>query len=195
MRTPGGPGAPRRTRFPYLRRHAVAIATIAIALSTVGSAAAVHLQVTHVGETLVGVQSPADFLAHWQQVGSLAAVTPVGVVRTWSVNAATPTRLPGVSSNVRLDRATAGDQAVVWVFNETVGIATSTEIEIAFAVEYTFGAVTTTTDLTVYVETQRVAPVATVTFTVYWDARHAAGVTWVNQLEIAQVCPAVGTCP
>ncbi len=167
--------------------------TVLLALTGVGLGA--HFQVIHSTETLAGLQAPTDFLPQWQQVGSLAGTSPAGVVRLWSGTATAPTRLPVLSSTTRINTLTAGDQALVWVFNETVGIALSTEIELRFVLQYHFGTATTSVTATAYIETQRRALGAPLSFTVYWDSGQATGVTWVNQLEVSLVCPAVGTCP
>ncbi len=106
-----------------------------------------------------------------------------------------PSRLPHSSGTYRIDPATPGHLALVWVFSETAGLTTSTEIEISFTIQYLVGVVSTTASLTVYIESQRITPTGPYTFTVYWDSGHTTGVTFVQQLEVAQLCSAVGTCP
>jgi hypothetical protein len=74
-------------------------------------------------------------------------------------------------------------------------VTTSVEIEMYFHIVYEHAATTYTSSITVYIETQRTALIAPLTFTVYWDSGYATGVTFVNQLEFAQACSAIGTCP
>jgi len=81
------------------------------------------------------------------------------------------------------------------MFSETAGLTTATEIEISFTIQYLVGVTSTTASITVYIESQRLAPTGPYTFTVYWDSGHPTGVTFVQQLEVAQLCSAVGTCP
>jgi hypothetical protein len=106
-----------------------------------------------------------------------------------------PTRLSRFATSDRIDPAGIGHSALVWVFNETVGVATSTELEITFHIQYLVGVVPTTVSISVFVETQRRALAGPVTFTVYWDAGQTGGVTFANQLAVVQACAAVGTCP
>jgi hypothetical protein len=166
-----------------------------VGLLAVGGVGGVALKITHSTETLAGIQAPADFLAHWQQVGSEAGTTPAPTPRLWSTTVGAPTRLNRFALTDRIDAATVGDLALVWVFNETVGIATATEIEIHFQIQYLLGTTANTASITVYVETQRGALAGPLSFTVYWDSGHATGVTFVDQLEVTQSCSAIGTCP
>jgi hypothetical protein len=171
------------------------LSTFAAAFLALGGVAGLGFQVTHSTETLAGAQAPTNFLVHWQQVASESGHTPAGRLRAWSGVAGAPTRLPLGPTPFRIDRAVAGHPALVWVFNETVGIATSAEIEINFGIHYMIGLVSHFASITVYIETQRTAPAGTISFIVYWDSGRAAGVSFVDQREVAQVCPAVGTCP
>jgi hypothetical protein len=177
------------------RRRSLALAAIAAVLLCVGLGGAVSLRLTPSAELDSGVQAPTQFLTHWQQVGSESGLTPAPVPRLWSGTVGAPTRLPRVSSADRIDAATTGHLALMWVFNETVGVARSTELEITFHIRYLAGAVPTTATVTRFVETQAAALAGPLTFTVYWDSGRVAGVTFVNQLEFVQVCAAVGTCP
>jgi hypothetical protein len=195
MRKPRGLRGPILPGSPVRRRRWLAVAVLLVAVLAIGEVGGVALQITHSTETLAGVEVPAQYLAHWQQVGSESGVTPAPVPRLWSGAVGAPTRLSRFATSDRIDAAVAGHLALVWVFNETVGIAAATEIEINFHVQYLVGVTTTLATITVYIETQRAALAAPLTFTVYWDSGHATGVTFVDQLEVAQVCSAVGTCP
>jgi hypothetical protein len=142
-----------------------------------------------------GVQSPASFLAHFQETGVLAATTPAPVPVVLSAVLAAPSRLPAAGGAYLADAGVAGHLAIEWTFSETVGIAISQELEVSLNLEYDVGAVTHTSSLTVYAETQAVAIGGTLTFDLYWDAGAATGITFVSQAEIVQACAAVGTCP
>jgi hypothetical protein len=168
---------------------------VAAAFLAMGGVGGVAFQVTQLNESLSGIQAPAQFLTHWQQVGSESGQTPRFLPRAWSGVVGAPSRLPRFSAAERINPVTVGDLALVWVFNESVGIPTSTEIEITFNIQYLVGVTATAGSITVYIETQRAAPGTTLTFTVYWDSGHAAGVTFVDQIEVAQECLAIGTCP
>jgi len=173
----------------------VAFGAFVAAFLALASVGAVSFQIPRSTETFAGIQAPAQFLNHWQQVGSESAVIPATFLRLWSGAVAAPSRLAHFSGMDRINAVTAGDMALVWVFNETAGFATSTEIEINFHIQYLAGVTFTTTSITVYIESQRAAPTGPFTYTVYWDSGHATGVTFVRQLEVAQVCSLVGTCP
>jgi hypothetical protein len=195
MRTPRGlrGSAPLRSTLP--RRRWVALGLVVSACLIVGGAGAISFQVMRSAETLAGIQAPAQFLGHWQQVGSETGVTPGPIPRLWSGAVGAPSRLPHGSARDRIDPATPGDLALVWLFNETAGLPTGTEIEISFTIQYLVGVTSTTASLTVYIESQRFAPTGPYTFTVYWDSGHPTGVTFLQQLEVAQLCSAVGRCP
>ncbi len=89
----------------------------------------------------------------------------------------------------------SGHHAASWTFNETVGIALSTEIVIEYTVSYVLGAVPHTATGSVFVETQRRGLPGPLTFTLYWDSGTLAAVTIISLLEVSQVCPAIGVCP
>jgi len=173
----------------------LALGALFAAVLTIGGVGGVAFRVTHSTETLAGIQTPAEFLGHWQQVGSESGVPPRPLPRLWSGSVVAPTRLTRFSATDRIDAATAGNLALVWVFNETVGVSAGTEIELNFHIHYLVGVTAATASITVYIETQRAALTGTLTFTVYWDSGHATGVTFVDQLEVAQACPALGVCP
>jgi len=160
-----------------------------------GLIAAVSFRVASSGEEVVGEVGPTQYLAHWQFVGSATGTTPVPTPRVWSARVAAPTRLGRVSANALIDAGLPGHVAALWTFNETVGIAASTELELAFSIHYLVGAVAHSVAITVYVETNARALAATATFSVYWDSGGAAAITYVSQLVVTQVCSAVGTCP
>jgi len=195
MNSSGGLRRPTRPRSRFARPGWVALGAILAASFTLGAVVALPLQVTHLTETFVGIRAPAEFLVHWQQVGSEAGTIPAPAPGVWSVTVGTPTRLTRISETFALNAATSGHVGLVWVFNETVGIAASTELEVSFHIEYTVGAVISSVAITSYIETQRRALGGPLTFTVYWDSGYTAGVTFVNQLEVALACTAVGTCP
>jgi hypothetical protein len=132
---------------------------------------------------------------HWQLEGSAPGTTPVPVPRAWSTNVAAPSRLGRVASAHMLNAGVAGHAAVVWNFNETAGIALSTELELYFALEYDVGTVAHSFTTTVYVETQARAPTVTLVFTEYWDSGGATPVVVLSAFEVSQVCPAIGACP
>ncbi|MCI4366051.1 MAG: hypothetical protein L3K10_08385 [Thermoplasmata archaeon] len=171
------------------------MAALLCAFLTLGLTGAVSFQVTRSGETLAGEQAPTQFLTHWQQVGSLSGVIPNRVPPPWSGVVGFPSRLPRASATERINGVTPGHIALLWVFNETPGIAASLEIEVTFHVHYLVGVVANTATITVYLETQRRGLFLPLTFTAYWDTGQAAGVTFVSQLEVAQACAAIGVCP
>ncbi|MCI4372463.1 MAG: hypothetical protein L3K02_02290 [Thermoplasmata archaeon] len=195
MHDPRGLRGPSRRRSILRRPTGFVIGALVTAFLAMGGVGGVAFQVTHLNESLTGIQAPTQFLTHWQQVGSESGQIPPFLPRAWSGAVGFPSRLPRLSGAERINPVTVGDQALVWVFNESVGMATSTEIEITFNIHYLVGVTATAASITVYIETQRAAPRATQTFTVYWDSGHAAGVTYVDQIEVAQACVAVGTCP
>jgi hypothetical protein len=156
---------------------------------------AVSFQMTLSSETVSGLQNTAQFLTHFQQVGATFTATPLPVPAVVSAAPAAPTRLPGASAGLMVNAGVAGHEAASWVFHETVGVALNTEIELRFQVGYTVGAATGNFSVAEYVETQAAAPAATLTFTLYWDSGQTTGVTILSQLELSQVCTAVGTCP
>lgn len=186
------PPARRKRRWGWPSAGQAIVLAILLASATAG---AVSLRITSSTETSVGLVSPTDFLAHWQQTGSLAAVTIAPLPPRLSLAVATPTRLPGVAANRGVNFGVAGHLALEWTFQESAGTPVNVEIEIAFTVHYLVGATATTFARTVYVETQAASPTAAITFSIFWDSGHATGVTFVSQVEISQVCSAVGTCP
>ncbi len=195
MRDPRGLRGPSRPGSTFLRRRWVAVAAFVTAFLAIGGVAGLTFHVTHSTETFAGIQAPTQFLGHWQQVGSESGVSPAPVPRLWSGTVGTPTRLSRFSSAYSIDTATAGNLALAWVFNETTGITTSTEIEIHFQIQYLVGVTAHSASITSYIETQHGALAGTLTFTVYWDAGQVTGVTFVDQLQVTQSCIAVGTCP
>jgi hypothetical protein len=190
-------GRSRTARYRLVRRRQGWLAVLGLigGFLSVSATLAVPLQVTHSTETVLGLQAPAQFLSHWQQVGSEPGTIPVPVPGTWSGAVATPTRLPRAAAAFGINPSTSGDLALLWFFNETTGIAPLTEIELTFHIQSTVGTVTSLVTVTAYIETQRRALFGPLAFTVYWDAGAPTGVTFNNQLEVAQVCSAVGTCP
>jgi hypothetical protein len=195
MAEPRGPRGPVRRGTIHPRRLAFALAVSLAALVALATVGAVPFRITHSTETETGVQGPTEFLTHWGQVGSEAGTTPAPLPRLWSSTLAAPTRLPRAATSFRIDTATAGDIALVWIFNETVGIAASTELEVHFIIHYLVGTTATVATITSYIETQRLALAAPISFKVYWDSGHATGVTYESQFEVALSCPALGTCP
>ncbi len=198
--TTGSPTGTRRARGPTRprprrsRRRLLVLGLVAL-LAGVGLILGVPFRVGSSPEELGAVVSPTEFLTHWQFVGSAAGTTPLAAPRVWSASAATPTRLGRVSASALIDAGVGGDAAVVWTFNETVGMAVSTELELAFTVHYTVGGTAHTAADTVYVETSALALTGTVTFSVYWDSGGTAAVTFGSQFVLSQACAAVGTCP
>jgi len=171
----------------------VGAAALVIIIATLSGAA--PIKITSSKETASGSRDSATFLLHWQQTGQLEGAVPARVPVLLSGTPATPTVLPGVNQREMMNPGTAGHTALEWTFEETVGIPTSTEIEIQFTVHYTVGTTTTTFSTTVYLETQAAAIVRTLTYTMYFDAGTAATVDFASGFEVAQVCTAVGTCP
>ena len=172
---------------------AVGGAALVIAVATVTGA--VPLRITHANETANGSQSSAEFLVHWQQTGEMTGAIPAAVPALLSGAVGAPTVLPGANARETINPGTARHTALLWTFDETVGITTSTEIEVQFTVDYTVGTTPAKFSTTVYLETQAAAIVRTLTFTLYFDAGTAAAVEFSSGLEVAQVCTAVGTCP
>src|SRR5580658_5355361 len=186
---------PIRRRTLFRRRGWGALGAVLAATLVVGVAVAVPLHFPHLPQTPPGIRAPAQFLVHWQQVASESGTVPTPAPFTWSGTVGAPSRLPRFSGTDAINAGTAGHVALVWVFNETVGVATSAEMELTFHIVYTVGAVTTSVAITSFIETQRRAPAGPLTFTVVWDSGHTTGVTFVSQLEVTQACLAVGTCP
>jgi hypothetical protein len=167
---------------------------IAIIVTTV-VVGAVSFQVSRSPETASGVQNTAQFLLHFQEAGGAIGRTPARLPTLLSTVVTAPTRLPGFSAARLLNAGVRGDFAATWVFHETAGITVNTEIELRFQITYQFGAAVSTYLVTSYVETQAAVIAGTLTFTVYWDSAHLVGVTVHSQLELSQVCAAVGACP
>lgn len=189
----GDPSPPRSARRRW-RLSAPAVFVVGVlALSAVVAGAA--FQVTHSSETASGTQNAADFLTHFPTVGTAFTATPLPVPALLSSTAGAPTLLPAAAASWMLNTGVAGHEAWDWGFSETVGIATSTEIELRFQVTYEVGATTLSYSATAYVETQAAAIGANLAFTVYWDGGATTGVTVLSQLEISQVCGSVGACP
>lgn len=172
---------------------AVGAAALVISIATVTGAVSLHI--TGSTETANGSQDSAQFLVHWQQTGQIYGAVPAAVPTLWSGAVGTPTVLPGASSRGMINAGTAGHTALEWRFSETVGISVSTEIELDFTVHYTIGTTASTFSTTIYLETQAAAIVRTLTYTLYFDAGTTAAVDFASELEVAQVCAAVGTCP
>ncbi len=170
------------------------LAVIVVAGIAVGTGTAAFVVQSGSGSA-GGVQTGSQFLMHWQQTGVISATTPDPVPALASVAVALPTRLTAASSSFALDAATAGHEAVEWVFSETAGIATSQEIEVAVQVTYTVGTVAHSVAVEAYLETQVAAIGETLTFDLYWDSGAATGVTFASETEISQACSAVGSCP
>jgi len=156
---------------------------------------AAGFQIGHSTESASGSQDSATFLVHWQQTGQLTGTIPFRVPGLLSGTVATPTVLPAGNRREMLNPGTAGHTALEWTFQETVGIPTSTEIELRFTVVYTVGTTTTTFVTTVYLETQATAIGVAYTYTLYFDSGTAAAVNFGSGFEVAQVCVSVGTCP
>ncbi len=161
----------------------------------VGLTLAVSFHVGSSPEEVGAVVSPTEFLAHWQFVGSAASTTPTPLPRVWSATVGAPSHLGRVSASALLNAGASGDVAALWTFNATIGIAASTEIELAFSIQYVVGGVAHAVALTVYVETPARALPGTLTFSAYWDSGGTAAVTFESQLVVSQVCSAIGTCP
>jgi hypothetical protein len=178
-------------------RRLVALAAIAAGLMLLGTigVAAVSLTIGHSNETFAGQEDPTTFLTHWQETGALPGTTPLPAPALLSVAAGAPTLLPTASGGYLIAAGTPGDEAAEWTFSETVGVAASDELVLAFTVEATVGGTTATHSFTVYVETQAVALPGTLTFTLYWDGGATTGVTLDTQYEVSQACSAVGVCP
>ncbi len=188
-------GRTLRASRPRSLRVFVTLATVASACALVGVASAVSFHVGSSLERVGGTASTTEFLSHWQFVSTAPSTTPFPTPRVWSATVATPTRLARLSTTYLLNRGAFGDTGADWVFNETVGISASTELEVAFSVTYVVAGVTHSFTTTAYVETQARALVATLTFTVLWDSGAATALTVVSQTELTQVCSALGTCP
>ena len=178
---------PRRVRsVPLLL---VAIAAVGV---LVGAAS---FEVTRSTETESGVRTTTEFLTHFQQYGAATTTTPRVVPAVLSAVVTAPTRLPARSANYMVNAGVSGHDAGEWVFHETTGIALNTEIELRFQVSYEVGTVAHTFTATEYLETQAAALTGTLTFDLFWDSGAATGITVLSQLELSQVCNAVGTCP
>jgi hypothetical protein len=175
------------------RRWWFAVLSVGVLLSS--GALAVSLTIINTSGGAGGVENGSLFLTHWQQTGVLSALTPNPVPPRASVVVATPTRLPGASGSLSLDPAVAGDQALEWTFTESVALPINEEVEIAFDVQYTVGAVPHTATATVFLESQAVAIGAPLTFNLYWDTGAPGGATFGAESEISQACTGVGACP
>jgi hypothetical protein len=165
-----------------------------IVLLAVGMVSAVFVITTSTG-AIRGQSNGSTYLTHWQQTAVSSAATPNPLPAAVSLTVATPTRLAGVSASLRLDPADAAHQAVEWTFTESVGVPVNQEIEVAFAIEYTAGAVSHSVAVTAFLESQAAAIGGALTFNIYWDAGAAAGITFESESEISQACTAIGSCP
>jgi hypothetical protein len=186
-----------RTRRADSRRWAPTLGEAVAIAVIVGSAlvAAASLRFIASPETASGEGNMGQFLAYWEQVGTAAASTPNPLPPVLSAAMAAPTVLPGASAALLVDTGVHRDVALTWTFQETVGAAPNTELELNFQVQYLLVGVPTVFSTTVYLETQAAAIGAPLTFTIYWDSGVASGVTFQSQLELSQACSAVGTCP
>jgi aryl-phospho-beta-D-glucosidase BglC (GH1 family) len=133
-------------------------------------------------------------IAWWSETDVGVSVQPTALPTTASATVGSPTVLvAGTSYGV--NAAVANDVAQYWKFSEATTVSVNTELEVSFTVST--GAGPTITTLTVYIETQAVAPGAAVTFGFYYDLGNAVTttITLNSVTEISQQCSAVGTCP
>jgi hypothetical protein len=177
------------------RRWAVASLVAGLALFTAVGVAALGIPIVHGNETAAGQGDATTYLTDWQQTGSLLGAVPAPLPAVLSAVNTAPTLLPTANTAYLVAAGIIGHEAAEWTFTESPGIGKSLEIEIDLQIQASVGAVVTTHAYTLYVETPAVALGATYTFTVYWDAGAAAGVTLVSQFALSQACVAVGTCP
>ena len=146
-------------------------------------------------ETGGGAYHGTALLGFWSEttvgVGSEPGVLPAVL----STTIGTPTVLAGAAANYAVNAPTANDIVHFWKFAETNAAPINTEIQMQFTISS--GAVPTVTQVTVYVETQAVAPVGTITYTIYYDlGSPSSGTITLNSVtEVNLQCSAVGTCP
>jgi hypothetical protein len=146
-------------------------------------------------ESALGEHHAAAAPGQWVMVSVLPATTPVPAPRQLSHTVTAPTRLSRFARSYLLDPGTAGNFALEWTFNETNPATANQEWEVAFYAGYTSGGVPHAFSTSVYFETQAASPAATLLFTLVWDSGATTGIVISSELEVAQPCSAVGTCP
>jgi hypothetical protein len=188
-------GVPPRTRSSGRRVLTAGNIVLIVVIAASVVAGAVSFRLTASAETAGGVETPTQFLTHWQQTASEAGTFPGFTPARLSANVLAPTRLPAGSARYSVNAGVRGDVAVLWVLTESTGMAVNTEIELSFVVHYLVGTTASAFTTTLYVETQATAIGANNIYTLYFDTGAATGISYQSQLEISQICLAVGTCP
>jgi hypothetical protein len=179
------------------RKIRLAYVCVAVALAFgAGLATAVGLTVTAgPAENGGGSQHPGVWLPYWEQFGAVDNLTiPAAPPALISTTDATPTVLPSANTAYRLDAATAGHTALVWVFNETDnGFNANRELMLTFTIST--GAGPAITSITAYIETQAAGPGSAWKFTFYWDSGSAGAIALNSEEEVSELCSGgAGTC-
>ncbi|HYA58466.1 MAG TPA: hypothetical protein VEH57_08440 [Thermoplasmata archaeon] len=168
------------------------VALLAIGAAwTLAASIAVQLGVTENG---AGTFHPTAFLTYFAEARTGVTIITNAALAVLSPAVGTPTVLAGASASYGLNALTAGDATQYWVYTESTSAPVNTEIELEFWVST--GVVPTVTQLTLYIETQAVAPGSALTFTLYYDLGSPASgtITLNSAMVLAQQCPALGTC-
>lgn len=146
-------------------------------------------------ETGGGAYHGTALLAFWSESSVGVGSQPGPLPTLLSTTIGAPTVLAGAAANYAINAPVAGDVVHFWKFAETTAAPVNTEVQIQFTVSS--GAVPVVTQVTVYIETQAVAPGATITYTLYYDlGSPVAGTITLNSVtQVGLQCSAVGTCP
>lgn len=162
--------------------------------AVLGGVAGASTNVTSgIAEQGAGMDVGQQSLTYWIWESVHFEVIPPRVPPAASTVAGAPTVLPRVGASYVLGPSTPGDSAFRWVFEEGAGAPQSTELELRFVAGTTNPAV----HITIYVETQAIAPLGAPTYRFYWDAGTASpsSIT-VETLQVTVlVCASVGHCP
>jgi hypothetical protein len=147
--------------------------------------------VVHAGPSGGGTYAADTGLPWWTQTSTGSSAIPASVPAAVSTNVASPTVLGNAqAASYAVNSATAGHNAVIWVFSEATTASASTEVELAL----TARVASVTSTITVYIETQSTPQKSPVAITFYFDA--GTGVMILNSWsQVTQPCTSVGTCP
>jgi hypothetical protein len=137
---------------------------------------------------------PARTASGWSFVGAALQTTPRPVPGSVSAVVTAPTRLPGAGISLQLNPGVSGQRDIAWSFNESFTVSANQEWMLTFKVNYVVGGVAQSFSTTVYIETQAIVPLAPTTYLFLWDGGRRA-VTPTSELELAQPCTSIGSCP
>jgi hypothetical protein len=157
------------------------------------------LTISHVSNTAAGTYiGESAALPFWSQTSEFTTTIPFTVPPLLSTTVASPTVLSGTSGNYEVNSATAADPAVALRFTETLmAMMSQTNTEIELHVYVAVGGSPSSIAKVVYLETQAMAPMGSLTFTLYVDT----GSISISHLTVTSVsqtsaqCMMVGMCP